>query len=37
LELSSYSLQNLTQFIQKIIQTKPAYKDKYKNKGFELK
>lgn len=37
LELSSYSLQNLTQFLHKIIQTKPAYKDKYKNKGFELK
>lgn len=32
----SNSLQDLTNFIQKIYQIKPAYKDKYKNKGFKL-
>lgn len=36
LELYSDSLQDLTQFINKIIQIKPAYKDKYKNKGFQI-
>jgi len=32
----SDSLQDLTGFLHKILQTKPAYKDKYKNKGFKL-
>lgn len=36
LELYSHSLQDLTQFLHKIIQIKPAYKDKYKNKGFQI-
>lgn len=36
LEFRSNSLQDLTQFINKIVQIKPAYKDKYKKKGFEI-
>lgn len=36
IEFYSDSLQDLTQFINKIIQIKPAYKDKYKNKGFQI-
>lgn len=33
---SSNSLQKLTLFLNKILQIKPAYKDKYKNKGFKF-
>lgn len=35
-EFSSGSLQDLTQFLSKIVQIKPSKKDKYKSKGFRL-
>ena len=35
LELESYSLQDLTQFVNSVVQIKPGYKDKYKEKGFK--